>query len=102
AMTLVLLVGSGLLVRSFSRMLHAELGFTPANVLTFGVALPRSSYAEPDRVLDFQTRLLDKLASMPGVQQAGASTILPMSGGIPGTAFNIDGRPVATGQLPPI
>ena len=63
AMTLVLLVGSGLLLRSFSRMVHAELGFKPANVLTFRVELPRTSYADTARKLDFQTRLLEKLAA---------------------------------------
>jgi predicted permease len=102
ALTLVLLVGSGLLLRSFSRMLGADIGFKPANVLTFRVALPRSSYAQVSNVLDFETRLLEKLAAIPGVQVAGATSNLPMGNGASGSAFTIDGRPLAPGQLPPL
>ena len=102
AMTIVLLVGSGLLVRSFSRMLEADLGFTPANVLTFRVALPRASYAGAPQVLDFERRLLERVSAIPGVTAAGAVSTLPMTGGAPGTAFVIDGQPTPAGQLPPI
>jgi predicted permease len=102
AMTLVLLVGSGLLVRSFSRLLNADLGFDPHHVLTFRVALPRSSYADRPRVLDFERRLLERLAAMPGVESAGAASAVPMAGGASGTAFVFDGRPTPPGQLPPI
>jgi len=102
ALTLVLLVGSGLLVRSFSRMLDADLGFVPANVLTLRVALPRTAYPDASRVLDFERRLIERLSALPGVTAAGAATTLPMTGGAPGTAFAIDGRPTPPGQLPPI
>jgi putative ABC transport system permease protein len=102
AMTLVLLVGSGLLVRSFSRMLHADLGFDPHNVLTFRVALPASDYKDSPRVLDFDRRLLESLAALPGVDAVGAASSLPMASGAPGTAFSIDGQPTPPGQLPPI
>ena len=102
AMTLVLLVGSGLLLRSFSRMLDTDLGFKPANVLTMRVALPRSSYADPARVLDFDRRLIESLKSIPGVETTGAVSHLPMNEGSPGTAWVIDGRPTPPGQLPPM
>jgi len=102
ALTLVLLVGSGLLLRSFSRMLHADLGFSPLSAMTFRVDLPRSSYADTSRVIDFETRLLEKLAAIPGIEVAGAASKLPMAGSTPGTAFVIDGRPTPAGQLPPI
>jgi len=102
ALTLVLLVGSGLLMRSFSRMLHADLGFKPENAMTFRVDLPRSSYADTARVIDFETRLLEKLAAIPGVETAGAASRVPMAGSAPGTAFMIDGRPTPAGQLPPL
>lgn len=102
ALTLVLLVGSGLLLRSFGRMLHADLGFQPADVMTFRVALPRSSYGGVPQVLDFEKRLLESLQGLPGVTAAGATSSLPMNGGAPGTAFVIDGRPQPPGQLPPI
>jgi putative ABC transport system permease protein len=102
AMTLVLLVGSGLLVRSFSRMLHADLGFNPAGVLTFRVALPRSGYPNLSNALDFEARLIERIAALPGVEVAGAASRIPMVAGMSGTAFEIDGRPTPAGQLPPL
>ncbi len=102
AMTLVLLVGSGLLVRSFSRMLDADLGFDPAGVLTFRVALPRSSYPNLPHVLEFEARLLERIAALPGVEVAGAASRVPMAINMSGTAFDIDGSPTPAGQLPPL
>lgn len=83
-------------------MLHADLGFTPANVLTFRVALPRATYAEAPQVLDFERRLIERISAMPGVTMAGAASTLPMAGNAPGTAFVIDGQTTPAGQLPPI
>jgi len=102
ALTLVLLVGSGLLIRSFSRILNTDLGFTPANVLTLRVALPVSSYPDLPRVLDFNRRLIERLAALPGVESASAASVLPMAGSARGTAFAIDGRPTPAGELPPL
>jgi predicted permease len=102
AMTLVLLIGSGLLVRSFSRMLQADLGFNPHNVLTFRVALPSSSYPDAARILDFDRRLLERLAAIPGVDSVGATSNLPLISSVSGTAFTIDGRPTPAGQRPPL
>jgi predicted permease len=102
ALTLVLLIGSGLLVRSFSHMLHADLGFDATDVMTFRVALPRSTYVDAARIRDFHTRLLESLRNTAGVQAAGATSVLPMDHSAPGTAFVIDGQPNPPGQLPPI
>lgn len=102
AMTLVLLVGSGLMLRSFSRMLDTDVGFKPGNVLTLRVALPRTSYPDPARTLDFDRRLLEKFAALPGVQSVGAASTLPMDESSSGTAFVIDGRPTPPGELPPL
>jgi predicted permease len=102
ALTLVLLIGSGLLVRSFSHMLRADLGFDATDVMTFRVALPRSSYADGAKVRDFTSRLLESLRNTAGVTAAGAASVLPMAGSAPGTAFVIDGQPTPPGQLPPI
>lgn len=102
ALTLVLLIGSGLMVRSFAHMLHADLGFDATDVMTFRVALPRSSYPDAARIRDFNTRLLESLRNTAGVQAAGATSVLPMANNAPGTAFVIDGQPNAPGQLPPI
>lgn len=102
AMTLVLLVGAGLMLRSFARMVDTDLGFQPANVLSLRIVLPRTSYPDQARTLDFTKRLLEHFSALPGVQMVGAGSILPMNEGTPGTAFVIDGRPTPPGQLPPL
>jgi predicted permease len=102
AMALMLLVGSGLLVRSFARLMGTELGIVSQDVLTFRVALPQTTYPEPAEVVRFTGQLVDRLAELPQVESAGASTELPLHRGPSGTAFEIDGRPVEPGRLPPI
>ena len=102
AMALVLLIGSGLLARSFMRLMSSDQGFVPGNVLTFRVAVPQTTYPKAPEVARFTQRLVDRLAELPGVEAAGATTELPVVGGTSGTAFEIEGRPVAAGQLPPI
>ena len=102
AMAMVLLVGSGLLARSFTRMMHADLGFQTSNVLTARVALPPTSYRESADVARFTQRLVEQLAALPSVEAAGATSELPIESGASGTAFEIDGRPTEPGKLPPI
>ena len=102
AMALVLLVGSGLLARSFGRLMSADQGFVPDNVLTFRVALPPTTYAKPAEVVRFTGQLVDALSQLPSVEAAGATTELPVAQNSSGTAFEFDGRPVEAGRLPPI
>jgi len=101
AMALVLLVGSGLLARSFSKLMGADLGFDPQHALTFRVGLPTPSYPKPEQVARFSQQLVERLSQLPGVEAAGAVTELPMSSPS-GTAFNFNGRPTEPGRLPPI
>ena len=101
AMALVLLVGSGLLARSFARLMGAELGFTPQNVLTFRVGLPTPTYPKPADTARFGQRLVERLSQIPTVEAAGAVTELPMTSPS-GTAFDFRGRPTEPGRLPPI
>jgi putative ABC transport system permease protein len=102
AMALVLLIGSGLLARSFMRLMSTDQGFVTGNVLTFRVAVPQTTYPKAPEVARFTQQLVDRLAALPGVEAAGATTELPVVAGTSGTAFEIAGRPVAAGQLPPI
>jgi predicted permease len=102
AMALVLLVGSGLLARSFMRLMSTDQGFAADNVLTFRVAISEVTYPKPAEVVRFTQQLVNRLAELPSVESAGATTDLPVVGGTSGTAFEIDGRPLAAGQLPPI
>jgi predicted permease len=102
AMALMLLVGSGLLARSFVRLMSAEQGFSSPNVLTFRVALPTTTYPKSPEVVAFVQQLVGRLSELPGVEAAGATTDLPVASGTSGTAFEIDGRPQEAGRLPPI
>jgi predicted permease len=99
ALALVLLVGSGLLLRSFSRMMQIDLGFDPADAMTFRVALPQSEYGEAARVLQFEQDLRDRLSA---IGEAGAATNLPVSQGTPGAAFDVESRPTGPNELPPM
>ena len=102
AMALVLLVGSGLLARSFTKLMRAEQGFVAANVLSFRVALPERTYPKPAEVVRVTTQLVDRLAELPSVEVAGATTELPIAESPSGTAFEFDGHPTAAGRLPPL
>ena len=102
ALALVLLVGSGLLVKSFWQLWRTDPGFRHEDVLTFGIALPASSYPDPTDVSLFFGELGDRLRAIPGVTAAGAASVLPLQGGAPGTAMAVDGQPVEAGQLPPM
>jgi putative ABC transport system permease protein len=77
ALSLALLIGSGLLIRSFSRLLHTTLGFDPENVLTMNVSLPTAKYSKADQQTVFFRELLPKLAALPGVRSAAISSALP-------------------------
>jgi predicted permease len=102
AMALVLLVGSGLLARSFARLTRAEQGFVAGDVLTFRVALPERTYPKSAELVRVTSQLVDRLAELPSIEAAGATTDLPMAGSPSGTAFEFDGHPTAAGRLPPI
>jgi putative ABC transport system permease protein len=102
AMALVLLVGSGLLARSFARLIDAEQNFDAANVLTFRVALPEAGYPDPPQLVGFARQLIARLEALPGVEAAAAVTELPIAQTTSGAAFEVDGFPVEPGRLPPM
>jgi putative ABC transport system permease protein len=79
ALALVLLVASGLLVRSFQRLLAVDPGFDPGSTLTLQVGLPPAHYPDRERVVAFHHAVLDRIAALPGVAAASASTCLPLS-----------------------
>lgn len=79
AFALVLLVVAGLMMKSFLKAIEADLGFSPERVLTLQVALPESRYPEPARQVDFYRRVIEKVGALPQVQDAGATSWLPLA-----------------------
>jgi len=94
ALSIVLLVGAALLLRSFAKLANVDPGFQPERVLTFQVALPQPSYPDDARRVLFFDRLVEKLGASPGVRAAGMVQTLPMRGGYVLT-FDVEGRPPA-------
>ncbi len=93
ALALVLLIASGLMVRSFQKVRNVDPGFHPASAMTFNVMLPISAY--PSRATAFiaQQAILDRLAQLPGVISAASSTSLPFSQGGFGNIVLVPNRP---------
>jgi putative ABC transport system permease protein len=94
ALSIVLLVGATLLLRSFASLTRVDPGFRPDGVLAFQIALPQSSYADAPARAAFYDRLLERLQTAPGVEAAGMSHMLPMRGSYV-LSFEIQGRPPA-------
>jgi len=92
ALALVLLVGSGLLVRTFSRLQQVDLGFDSRNVLTAQIVLPAVRYADGERQLAFFNSLRERLAATPGVQTVALATDVPLGGGYNYLTFTVIGR----------
>ncbi len=88
-LSLVLLVGAGLLVKSFSRLMNVNPGFDPDHLLTFNLGLPPSSDAR--RQIAFYRQVEQGLQALPGVQAVGAVSRLPLAGGNSGRSFNTPG-----------
>lgn len=93
ALSLVLLIGAGLMVRSFVEMLRADLGIKPENVLALQISLPRDSYEDKSKKLAFYDQLLARVGVLPGVVRAGAVNIVPFSSGDNSSTFQIIGQP---------
>ncbi|MEP7343115.1 MAG: ABC transporter permease [Acidobacteriota bacterium] len=96
ASALVLLVGAGLMIKSFWQLQKVDPGFNPDDALTLTVSLPRTKYPEDHQRVTFFQQLLEKVGSLPGVQAAGASNVLPLGNDFV-AAFVVQGRP----PLPP-
>ena len=103
ALALVLLVGAGLMVESFLKLRRVDAGFNAQNVLTMRVPLPASKYPSPKNAdgpqpagLNFNERLLERVKTLPGVEAAGMSTVLPLGAGNGwGKLFSIESHPAA-------
>ena len=102
AMALVLLIASGLMVRSFQKLRDVDPGFNPASALAFSVALPAATYPSRESAVAAHRQILDRLSLIPGVTAGSASTCLPLSGGCFGNTLRVRGRPQSpTSSSPP-
>jgi len=79
ALSLLLFIGSGLLLRSFVRLIHVDPGFDAQNVLTMSLSLPTVSYKKPEQQIAFFDEVLRRVSSLPGVRNAATSAALPLS-----------------------
>jgi predicted permease len=95
ALSFVLLIGAGLLVRSLWQLQQVETGFDPSRLLTAQLSLPDSRYTDRAAIQAFWDRFLDQVRAIPGVESAGATTLLPLRGG-GDTYFYIEGQPPAS------
>ena len=93
AIAMILLIGAGLMGKSFWALVHTAPGFRSENVLTARLSLARSRYPDNRKVAAFERELLDNLRDRPGIESAGFTTYLPLSGSDNGWAFFIEGRP---------
>ncbi len=93
ALALMLLIGAGLMIRSFLALESIDPGFNPHNVLSMVVSVAGSQEAEPNRRVLFYQQLLDRVRTLPGVQSVGGINHLPLAGDIWGWSFTIEGRP---------
>jgi predicted permease len=92
ALALVLLIGTGLMLRSFVRLQEVNPGFAPDHLLTMEISLPEARYPNPQKAAFF-ARLLERVRALPGVKSAGAIGHLPLGGDIESYAMQVEGRP---------
>ena len=103
ALALVLLVCSGLMIRTFRAMTHVNLGFTrPAELQSLRIYVPESHAKEPEQAVRMQEAILRKLEALPGVSSAGISTKLPMDSNGWHDPILLEGHAYVQGEFPPL
>ena len=97
ALSLILLIGAGLLIRSFVRLGNVPPGFNPDGVLTFQVVASGPKYRKPEPVVQFYREIEGRIARLPGVRSEGAVSPLPLTGGVGWGQINVEGYVRASG-----
>jgi len=97
----MLLVGAGLLLKSFARLQGVNPGFATENVLTAQIALPQARYPDPAAYRAFWARLIESSRAIPGVIAAASTTNVPFNGNISSGSYTIAGRAIAPGEASP-
>ena len=101
-LALVLLVGSGLLVRSFWEIRHADPGFESEEILIFSLSLTSAEYQDASSIISFNQQLFERLRGLPGVEFAGGISEIPLGDNSRGTAYDIEDFPTGPDELPPM
>ena len=101
-LALTLLIGSGLTVRSYQRLVSIDPGFDPVDVLTFGLALPPRDYDSPGARLAFYRQVIDRLHALPRAVDAAAASYIPLGGVVNQGSFSIEGELFAEGDIGPV
>jgi putative ABC transport system permease protein len=96
ALSLVLLVGAGLMIKSFNRLQQVSAGFNPEDVLTVRLSLPQGKYQQPASRASFCDQVIERITALPGVESAGAVVNLPLDGTGWSNSFTVEGRPPPT------
>jgi predicted permease len=98
ALSLVLLIGAGLLIHSFLRVQRVEPGFAAQNVLSLRLAVVGPAYSEEIKRVNYYQQLWERVRQLPGVESAGGVSVLPLAGGIGWGSITIEGYDAASGQ----
>ena len=101
ALALMLLIGAGLLIRSFGRLQHVDPGFSSENVLTAQIGLPQTRYPDPPKMTAFWERLVVKVRELPGVSAVGLTSNVPFNGMVSSGSYSIVGYTPPPGQPNP-
>ena len=102
ALALVLLIGSGLMVKSFWRLRSVDPGFDPRGILALRLDLPEAVYPTTAATLGFVRQLLDRVGALPGVVGVATVDPLPLSGGDSTSAYSMEDFPVPPDEVPPL
>jgi putative ABC transport system permease protein len=102
ALSLALLIGAGLMLKSFVRLEQVDAGFRPQNLLTVWLALPEARYRTPQQQIAFHEQAFQRIQALPGVRSVGAIDNLPLSGIHGGGPFTIEGHPTESNADAPV
>lgn len=101
ALALVLMIGAGLLIKTFTKLQQVSPGFAPEGALTMQLSLPERKYGENAQITSFYRQLLDRLRTLPGVRHVGLIDHLPMDGQERSGSYTVADRLPAPGAVPP-
>jgi len=98
AMTLVLLVCAGLLIRTVARLSNVDTGFNAQNVLSMTLGLPAVKYPKPETYIAFNKQVTERIAALPGVKAVGTTSVMPLSDNFDGRGLVVEDQPKPRGE----